>query len=217
MQRKETETEKFCLFRSCFKTCEIVLLACCCGLWGCNFIVHCVDTAKTTITLYIINLKMVGLETNFENTRPISHHVETRSKTISLSSRPRPRPQKLGLETKCPRAHMALRPNVCAQMSCTACLQVSCFRENMGEKQKMMYTSAGVLFLWKYRWRAKKSTFRHIFLTTLSHYPPKNHIYPSGVIYPQVGNHCLNLFGEAFRIRVRKFKQNLPEKYSKKH
>ena len=49
---------------------------------------YCVDTANTTITLYIKNLKMFGLETNFESTRPISQHVET--KTIRLSSRPRP-------------------------------------------------------------------------------------------------------------------------------
>ena len=41
---------------------------------------------------------MIGLETNFESTRPIPHHVET--KTISLSSRPRQRPQKIGLETE---------------------------------------------------------------------------------------------------------------------
>ena len=61
---------------------------------------HFVDTAKTIITLCITDLKMLGLETNFETTRPIPHHIET--KTISLSSRPRPRPipQKIGLETE---------------------------------------------------------------------------------------------------------------------
>ena len=60
-------------------------------------IVHFADTAKTMITLCTKDLKMFGLETNFESTRPIPHHVET--KIISLSSRPRPRPQKIGLET----------------------------------------------------------------------------------------------------------------------
>ena len=86
---------KFCLFRSCLKTCEIVLLACCCGPSGCNFIVYCVDTAKTTITLYIKKPKMIGLETNFESTRP---NVETETNSLSARPRPRPRPQKIGLE-----------------------------------------------------------------------------------------------------------------------
>ena len=53
------------------------------------------DTAKTIITLRNKSLKIFGLETNFESARPIPHHVET--KTISLSSRPRS--QKIGLET----------------------------------------------------------------------------------------------------------------------
>ena len=51
-------------------------------------IVHFADTAKTMISLCMKDLKMFGLETNFESTRPIPYHVET--KTISLSSRPRP-------------------------------------------------------------------------------------------------------------------------------
>ena len=58
-------------------------------------IVHFADTAKTMITLCMKDLKMFGLETNFERTRPIPHNVET--KTISLSSRLRP--QKIGFET----------------------------------------------------------------------------------------------------------------------
>ena len=61
-------------------------------------IVHFADTAKTIITLCIKDLKMFGLETNFESTRPIPHHVETMTKTERLSSRPRSRPQKIGLE-----------------------------------------------------------------------------------------------------------------------
>ena len=61
-------------------------------------IVHFADTTKTIITLRIKDLKMFGLETNFESTRPIPHHVET--KTERLSSRPRSRPQKIGLETE---------------------------------------------------------------------------------------------------------------------
>ena len=40
-------------------------------------------------------------------------------------------------------------------------LQVSCFRENIGEEYK-------------------KRAFRHMFLTMVSHYPPKNHILPLG-------------------------------------
>ena len=58
---------------------------------------HFADTAKTIITLCIKDLKMFGRETNFESTIPIPHHVETRTKTTSLSSRPRP--LKIGLET----------------------------------------------------------------------------------------------------------------------
>ena len=58
-------------------------------------IVHFADTAKTMITLCMKDLKMFGLETNFESTRPIPYHVET--KIISLISRPRP--QKIGFET----------------------------------------------------------------------------------------------------------------------
>ena len=56
---------------------------------------HFADTAKTIITLCKKDQKMFGLETNFESTRPIPHHIET--KTISLGSRPRP--QKIGLGT----------------------------------------------------------------------------------------------------------------------
>ena len=59
-------------------------------------IVHFADSAKTMITLRMKDLKMFGFETNFESMRPIPHHVET--KTIILSSRPRP--QKIGLETR---------------------------------------------------------------------------------------------------------------------
>ena len=59
---------------------------------------HFADTANTIITLCIRDLKMFGLETNFESTRPMPHHIET--KIISPSSRPRPRPKKIGLETK---------------------------------------------------------------------------------------------------------------------
>ena len=44
---------------------------------------HFADTAKTMISLCMKDQKMFGLETNFESTRPIPHHVET--KTISLS------------------------------------------------------------------------------------------------------------------------------------
>ena len=62
--------------------------------------VHFVDMSKTIITLCINDPKMFGLETDFESTRPIPHHVET--KNIRLSSRPRPRPQKIGLETYIP-------------------------------------------------------------------------------------------------------------------
>ena len=58
---------------------------------------HSVDTAKTIITLCIKDQKMPGLATNFERTRPIPHHLDT--KTTSLSSRPRSRPQESGLET----------------------------------------------------------------------------------------------------------------------
>ena len=48
---------------------------------------HFVDRAKTIITLShcFKDQKMLGLETNFERTRPIPHQLET--KTMSLSSR----------------------------------------------------------------------------------------------------------------------------------
>ena len=61
---------------------------------------HFPDTAKTMITLCNKDLKMFGLETNFESTRPIPHYVETKTKIISLSSIPRPRLEKIGLETE---------------------------------------------------------------------------------------------------------------------
>ena len=60
---------------------------------------HFADTAKTIITLCNKDLKMFGLETNFESTRPIPHHVETKYINLSSRPRPRPRPQKIGLET----------------------------------------------------------------------------------------------------------------------
>ena len=59
------------------------------------------DPAETIITLSNKHLNLFGRETYFESTRPIPHHVET--VTISLSSRPRPssrpKPQKIGHET----------------------------------------------------------------------------------------------------------------------
>ena len=52
-------------------------------------------------------------------------------------------------------------------------LQVFRFRKNVGEKQK-------------------KRAFRHIFLTVVSHYPPKNHILPLGGNLPPGWEPLLN-------------------------
>ena len=49
---------------------------------------HFAGTAKTIIPLCNKDLKMFGLETNFESTRPISHHIETKAKIIRPVSRP---------------------------------------------------------------------------------------------------------------------------------
>ena len=72
VQRDSKDRQNFaCL--SCFKPCE-------------GAIVHFADTAKTIIALCIKDLKMFGLETNFESTRPIPHHVETRLAVFSTFS-----------------------------------------------------------------------------------------------------------------------------------
>ena len=96
MQEKETETNRVSLVYPASRLVRLFYLHAAVASEGA--IGHFVDTAKT-ITLCIKNQQMFGLETNFESTRPLPHHVET--KTISLSSgpRPKPRPQKIGLDT----------------------------------------------------------------------------------------------------------------------